>query len=125
MQQMMEKATIKHSVGPYAYDYDGLPLLAMQRGLPREELPSGAWIRDVLHVVMAIASNQHEANIERADIAALGAQLAHPSTNDFIDLIRTLWRRLNAASPTGRPQSLDDYREQFRTIPPASGKCPS
>ena len=117
MQQTMEKATVKHSVGAYAYDYDALPPLAMQKGLPREELPSGAWIRDVLHVVMAVASDQHEANIEPADIAALGAQLAHPSTNDFIDLIRTFWRRLNGASPTSRPQTLDDYRDQFRTIP--------
>ena len=98
----------------------------MQKGLPRQELPSGAWIREVLAVVMAVAQNQREANIERADIAALGAQLARPSTDEFMEFIRSLWRRLNAASPTGRPQSLDDYRDQFRTIPlpPARERSP-
>jgi arachidonate 15-lipoxygenase len=116
-QRTTEAATVEHAAGPYAYDYDALPPLAMQKGLPHQELPSGAWLREVLHVAMAVAHNQHEANIERADLAVLVAQLAHPSPNEFIDLIRTLWRRLNAASPTGRPQTLGDYREQFRTIP--------
>lgn len=41
MQQTMEKATVKHSVGD-AYDYDALPPLAMQKGLPR-----GATVRRV------------------------------------------------------------------------------
>jgi arachidonate 15-lipoxygenase len=117
MPQTMDTAATEHAVGSYAYDYDALAPLAMQKGLPLEELPSGAWIREVLHVVLAVARNQHEADIDRADMAALGAQLAHPTPNDFIELIRTLWRRLDAASPTGRPRSLDDYRDQFRTIP--------
>ncbi len=117
MQQTMDAATVEHAVGPYAYDYEALAPLAMQKGLPVEELPSAAWIREVLHVVMGVARNQHEAEIERADIAALAAQLVHPTTNEFIELIRTLWHRLNAASPTGRPQSLDDYQNQFRSIP--------
>ncbi len=116
MQQTMDTATIGRAAA-YGYDYDALPPLAMQKGLPLQELPSGAWLREVLHVVMGVARNQHEAEIEQADIAALAAQLAHPTTNEFIELIRTLWHRLNAASSTGRPRSLDDYRDQFRTIP--------
>ena len=117
MQQSLETTTVELASGPYAYDYDALSPLAMQKGLPREELPSGVWIKQVLSVVMAAAQNQREANIERADLAALGAQLAHPSTDEFMQLIRTLWCRLTTASPTGRPQSLDDYRDQFCTIP--------
>ena len=113
----MESATTEDAVGAYAYDYDALAPLAMQNGLPPEELPSGAWIREVLDVVRAVARNQHEADIERSHMAVPGAQLAHPTTNEFIELIRTFWHRLNAASPTGRPQSLDDYRDLFRTIP--------
>ena len=117
MQQSMETATVDQAPGPYAYDYDAVSPLAMQKGLPREELPSHAWMREVLTVVMAVAHNQHEANIERADIAALNAQRANPSADEFMTLIRSLWRRLTTTSPTGRPQSVDDYRAQFRTIP--------
>jgi hypothetical protein len=115
--QSTETATVEQAAGPYAYDYDAVAPLAMQKGLPRQKLSSGAWLREVLHVAMAVAHNQHEASLERADIAVLSAQLAHPSPSEFIDLIRTLWRRLNSASPTGRPRTLDDYRDQLRTIP--------
>jgi arachidonate 15-lipoxygenase len=117
MQQTMESTTVDRVAGPYEYDYEALPPLAMQKGLPHQEHPSRAWFRDVLHVVMEVARNEREANIERAELAALTAQLARPNTNDFIDVIRAVWRRLSANAPTGRPTSLDDYRNQFRTIP--------
>jgi arachidonate 15-lipoxygenase len=117
MAQTMDRARTEHGVESYAYDHSLVPGLAMQKGLPLEELPSGAWIRDVLHVVLAVARNQREANLDRAGMEALGAQLAHPTANEFIDLIRSLWHRLNVEAPTGRPRSLDDYRDQFRTIP--------
>ena len=33
---------VEHAAGGYGYDYEAVSPLAMQRGLPREELPSGA-----------------------------------------------------------------------------------
>ncbi len=117
MQHTMEERITKHASGAYAYDYEAIPPLAMQKGLPQAELPSGAWIREVLHVVMEVSRNEHDANIERADLAAVAAQLAHPSADEFMELIRTFWNRLHAAAPKGRPSSLDDYSQQFQTIP--------
>ncbi|MBV9172876.1 MAG: hypothetical protein JOZ81_22680 [Chloroflexi bacterium] len=73
MHQSIEKPTVAQASGSYAYDYDALAPLAMQKGLPREELPLHAWIKQVLSVVMAVAHNQREAN---------GAQLANPSTDE-------------------------------------------
>jgi arachidonate 15-lipoxygenase len=117
MQQTINTAPTEQALGSYEYDYEALAPLAMQKGLPLEELPSSTWIREVLHVVLAVARNQHEGEAEHVDMAALGAQLADPSTTDFIELIRSLYRQFNAASPAGRPTSLGDYRDQFRTIP--------
>jgi arachidonate 15-lipoxygenase len=113
----MEQPITEHIGGPYGYDYNAVSPLAMQKGLPHAELPSGAWIREVLHVVMEVSHNEHDANIERADLMAVAAQLAQPATNEFMELIRSYWNRLHAAAPTGRPGSLEDYRQQFQTIP--------
>jgi arachidonate 15-lipoxygenase len=120
--QTLASVAAEHAAGPYAYDHDSLGPLAMQKGLPREELPSHAWFKTVLRVAMEVSHNQREANIEREHIADLAAQLAHPNTNEVVELIRSVWHRVDAASPTGRPTSLADYEDQFRTIslPPMS-----
>jgi arachidonate 15-lipoxygenase len=114
--QTMDAKSAENAVGSYGYDYEALAPLAMQKGLPLEELPADGWIRSVLQVVSAVAHNQHEVEVEHVDLAAIGSQLANPATTDFIALIQSLYQRFNEASPTGRPHSLDDYRNQFRSI---------
>jgi arachidonate 15-lipoxygenase len=102
----------------YAYDYTAVPPLAMQKGLPVEELPSLDWIVRVLAVALKIVGNELVSAEEKAALAsAIAAHLGQPATNEFVDLIRTIWDRLNAAKAPVRPQTLNDYAALFQTIP--------
>ncbi len=116
-QETLGAGTASHRGQGYGYDYKAVPPLAMQQGLPLEELPSVAWIRKSLSVALAVAHNQRRAKFDDADLSALAAQLAHPTPKGFIELITSLWHRLNESAPSGRPRSLADYDNQFRTIP--------
>ena len=116
-QETLGSVTTGHRVWPYGYDYDAVPPLAMQKGLPLEELPSVDWIRKVLDVALTVANNQRQAKVDDPEISALVAQLTHPTPGKFIDLISSLWHRLSAAQPSGRPRARGDYESLFHAIP--------
>jgi arachidonate 15-lipoxygenase len=116
-QETLDTGTASHGGQGYAYDYEAVPPLAMQRGLPLGELPSVAWIRKSLSVALTVVHNQRRAKLDDAELSALAAQLAHPTPKGFIDLVTSLWHHLGEAAPSGRPRSLADYNDQFRTIP--------
>jgi arachidonate 15-lipoxygenase len=116
--------------GSYVYDYDALPPLAMQKGVPLGEIPSLEWFRKVLGVAFTLVGNElfsaadsatlmnTSAEVDKKEmLAEIAAEHASPSTDEFVDLIRSIWDRLNAATPSQRPQSLHDYAALFRTIP--------
>lgn len=116
--------------GSYVYDYDALPPLAMQKGVPLEEFPRLDWIAKVLGVALTLVGNELFAAAENTALtspaaepdkkemlAEIAMELASPTADEFVDLIRSIWDRLNAATPSQRPQSLADYAALFRTIP--------
>src|SRR5436309_5122808 len=90
----------------------------MEKGLPREELPSLEGIVKILAVALQIVGNELISEAEKATLAsAIASQLGHPATNEFVELIRSIWDRLEAATPARRPGSLSDYASLFNTIP--------
>src|SRR5262245_7233290 len=106
----------------YAYDYTALPPLAMQQGLPLEELPALDWIWKTTLVALRILSNELLGDHEATRLLGGRAHLGAPSANEFVELIRGIWGRLLAATPSERPKVLADYAGQFRTIalPPSA-----
>ena len=118
--------------GSYVYDYNTLPPLAMQKGVPLGELPSLDWIGKVLGVVFTLVGNElfsaaeleaqpNASALAESDkkqmLAEIAMHLASPKADEFVDLIRSIWDQLNAMTASERPQSLADYAALFRTIP--------
>jgi arachidonate 15-lipoxygenase len=115
--------------GSYVYDYTTLPPLAMQKGVPLGELPSLEWIAKALSVAFTVVGNElssaaenvaqtnTSAEVDKKEmLAEIAVELADPNADELVDLIRSIWDRLNAAT-SQRPQSLADYAAQFRSIP--------
>jgi arachidonate 15-lipoxygenase len=103
--------------GSYVYDYAALAPLALQKGLPLEELPSLEWMLKALGVAAAIVGNELSDAAKDQLASAIAAQLGDPDTNELVDLIRTIWDQLNAATPSTRPTTLGDYAALFSKIP--------
>src|SRR5262245_22417763 len=85
----------------YAYDYTALPPLAMQKGLPLEELPALDWIWKTTLVALRILSNELLGDHEATRLLGGRAHLGAPSTNEFVELIRG-WRRRLSPAPKAR-----------------------
>ena len=121
MQSAVDTSTMSHRPQAYAFDFDVLPPLAMQKGLPLSELPSVAWLRAAVDAVRTGVRNQHEATVERAKRATVATKPARPTIDKLTKLARLPWQGLNE-TPIGRPQSLEDYRDQFNRIglPPSA-----
>lgn len=122
--------TITSFSGSYVYDYTALPPLAMQKGVPLSEIPSLEWFRKVLGVAITLVGNEllsaadsatamnTSAELDKKEmLAEIALELASPNADEFVDLIRSIWDRLNAATASERPQSLNDYNALFRSIP--------
>lgn len=114
----------------YVYDYTAIPPLAMQKGVPLREIPTFKWFEKVLGVAFTLVGNElfsaagnavtnTAAEADKKEmLAEIALELAKPNADEFVDLIRSIWDRLNAATASERPQSLEDYAALFRSIPP-------